>query len=221
MNVVLFGPPGSGKGTQAQFIIDRYSLPHISTGDMLRSAVKAQTPLGVLAKSIMDSGGLVSDDIVLGLVNERISQKDCDSGFILDGFPRTISQADSLNVLLDRLGKKIDIVISLEVGDAELINRLSGRRACPSCSKGYHLLYEQPSVEGFCDVCKSQLIQRNDDAESTVINRLKVYNEQTSALKSYFVKLGVLYSISGSGTISEIQGRISKILDVGGSSDRT
>lgn len=216
MNVVLFGPPGSGKGTQAQFIIDRYGLPHISTGDMLRSAVKAKTPLGVLAKSIMDAGGLVSDDIVLGLVNERISADDCKVGYILDGFPRTISQADSLNILLHRVGKKIDVVISLDVENSELISRLSGRRTCPSCGKGFHVIYDQPVVEGICDFCKTGLIQRDDDSEVTVINRLKVYNDQTSALKSYFADLGVLHSVSGTGAISDIQTRISEILDAGG-----
>lgn len=216
MNVVLFGPPGSGKGTQAHFIVERYGIPQISTGDMLRSAVKAKTALGVMAKSVMDAGGLVSDDIVLGLVRERISQDDCVSGFILDGFPRTIPQADSLIALLVEMDKKIDFVISLDVDNSELISRLSGRRTCPSCGKGFHVIYDKPERDGVCDSCGALLVQRDDDSESTVISRLAVYDQQTSALKSYFMDLGVLHSISGTGLISDIQQQIASILDAGG-----
>jgi len=221
VNIVLFGPPGSGKGTQAQFIVQKYNIPQISTGDMLRAAVKANSPVGVVAKSIMDSGALVSDDIVLQLVNERVSQSDCVSGFILDGFPRTIPQADSLIALLDSLDKKIDFVISLEVDDKELILRLSGRRTCPTCGKGYHVLYNKPEKEGFCGACGTQLVQRDDDSELTVINRLNVYEQQTSSLKSYFSQLGILYNISGSGSIDEIQKQISAVLDTGDFGDHS
>jgi len=221
VNIVLFGPPGSGKGTQAQFIVERYGIPQISTGDMLRTAVRAKTPLGDMAKSIMDAGGLVSDDIVLGLVKERVSQKDCVSGFILDGFPRTIPQADALTSLLDGIGRKIDLVISLDVDKQELINRLSGRRACPSCGKGYHVIYDKPLQEGVCDSCGSTLIQRDDDSEQTVVNRLKVYEQQTSSLKSYFKDLGLLCSVSGSGSIADIQSQICSIIDAGGIGDRS
>lgn len=221
MNVVLFGPPGSGKGTQAQFIVERYCIPQISTGDMLRAAVKAKTPLGDMAKSIMDAGGLVSDDIVLGLVKERVSRDDCVSGFILDGFPRTIPQADALISLLDGIGKKIDVVISLDVDNQELINRLSGRRTCPSCGKGYHIIFDKPAQEGICDSCGSSLVQRDDDSEQTVINRLNVYEQQTSSLKSYFKDLGLLHSVSGSGSISDIQTQIYTIIDKGGIGDRS
>lgn len=221
MNVVLFGPPGSGKGTQAQFIVERFGIPQISTGDMLRAAVKAKTPLGEMAKSIMDAGGLVSDDIVLGLVGERVSRQDCESGFILDGFPRTIPQADGLISLLDVLGKRIDCVISLDVDRLELISRLSGRRTCPACGKGFHLIYDRPEREGVCDACGTVLVQRDDDSEQTVINRLKVYEEQTSALKSYFKDLGILSTVSGSGSISDIQEKICSILEVGGVGDRS
>lgn len=216
MNVVLFGPPGSGKGTQAHFIVERYGIPQISTGDMLRSAVKAKTILGVMAKSVMDAGGLVSDDVVLGLVKERISLADCASGFILDGFPRTIPQADSLIALLVEMDKKIDFVISLEVDNNELISRLSGRRTCPSCGKGFHVQYDKPERDGFCNSCGSLLVQRDDDSEVTVISRLAVYDQQTSALKSYFMDLGVLHSISGTGPIADIQQQIVSILDSGG-----
>ena len=221
MNIVLFGPPGSGKGTQAQFIVERYRIPQISTGDMLRAAVKAQTPLGNMAKSVMDAGGLVSDEIVLGLVKERVSQDDCASGFILDGFPRTIPQARSLQVLLDSLGKKIDCVISLDVPDSELIARLSGRRACSSCGKGYHVLFDRPRIDGVCDSCGSALIQRADDSEETVMNRLKVYEDQTSSLKSYFKDMGLLFSVSGCGTITDIQAQVFSIIDSGGTGDHS
>jgi len=221
VNIVLFGPPGSGKGTQAQFIVEKYRIPQISTGEMLRAAVKAKTPLGTMAKSIMDAGGLVSDDIVLGLVKERVAQPDCLSGFILDGFPRTIPQADALVALLDGIGKKINFVISLEVDSQELVDRLSGRRTCPACGKGFHVLYDKPKQEGVCDSCGTSLVQRDDDSERTVINRLKVYEEQTSSLKSYFKDLGLLFSVSGSGSIGEIQAQINSIIDAGGVGDRS
>lgn len=221
MNVVLFGPPGSGKGTQAQFIVERYGIPQISTGDMLRAAVKAQTSLGIAAKSVMDAGGLVSDDIVLGLVKERVSQNDCESGFVLDGFPRTIPQADALILLLDGIGKKLDLVISLDVDDQILINRLSGRRTCPACGKGFHVIYDKPKSEGVCDFCGALLVQRADDSELTVINRLKVYELQTHALKSYFNDLGLLHSVSGSGSINDINSQICSIIDTGGFGDHS
>ncbi len=221
MNVVLFGPPGSGKGTQAQFIVGKYGIPQISTGDMLRSAVKAKTSLGDVAKAIMDAGGLVSDEIVLGLVKERVSREDCVSGFILDGFPRTIPQADELISLLDSIGKKIDVVIALEVDSHELIVRLSGRRTCPACGRGFHVLFDKPDREGVCNSCGTLLVQRDDDSEITVKNRLKVYGDQTSSLKSYFSDLGLLCNVSGSGSISDIQTRISRIIDAGGIGDNS
>ena len=219
MNIVLFGPPGSGKGTQAHFIVERYKIPQISTGDMLRAAVKAKTPLGDMAKSIMDAGGLVSDDIVLGLVKERVSQSDCATGFILDGFPRTIPQADALISLLSEIDKKIDFVISLEVDTQELIGRLSGRRTCPACSKGYNVIFDKQDQEGICDVCRTPLVQRADDSELVVINRLNVYEDQTSSLKSYFKDLGILHSVLGSGSIADIQGRICSVIESGGTGD--
>ncbi|MGD0584388.1 MAG: adenylate kinase [Oryzomonas sp.] len=213
MTVILFGPPGAGKGTQAQFIVERCGIPQISTGDMLRAAVKAQTPLGQAAKSIMDAGGLVSDEIVLGLVRERISEPDCRDGFVLDGFPRTTPQADALIALLDGLGKHIDHVISLEVESAEIIQRLSGRRTCPSCGKGYHVVYDAPAVAGVCDMCGASLVQRDDDREVTVKNRLDVYRQQTSPLKLYFEQRGLMRRVDGNGTIQNIQGQICSILE--------
>lgn len=213
MTIVLFGPPGAGKGTQAQFIVERCGIPQISTGDMLRAAVKAQTPLGVAAKSIMDAGGLVSDEIVLGLVKERISEPDCQAGFILDGFPRTIPQADALIALLGALGKHIDHVISLEVESAEIVQRLSGRRTCPSCGKGYHVVNDAPAVAGVCDVCGTSLVQRADDSEETVKNRLDVYGQQTSPLKAYFEQAGLMRRIDGNAPIQDIQRQIGSILE--------
>ncbi|MFZ4856464.1 MAG: adenylate kinase [Desulfuromonadaceae bacterium] len=219
MNVVLFGPPGSGKGTQARYIVNKYNIPQISTGDMLRAAVKDNSPVGIIVKSIMDAGGLVSDDIVLQLVRERVSHQDCTEGFILDGFPRTIPQADSLIELLNTLDKKIDYVIYLEVDDRELVLRLSGRRTCPSCGMGFHVLYNKPAREGICDSCGTHLVQRDDDSEETVLNRLNVYELQTSSLKSYFNDMGILFSITGSGSIDQIQSKVSAVLDTGGIGD--
>lgn len=212
MNLVLFGPPGAGKGTQAQFIVERHKIPQISTGDMLRAAVKAQTPLGIKAKSIMDAGGLVSDDVVLGIVQERLTQADCSNGFILDGFPRTILQAVSLSDILAGCGRGIDHVISLDIDQAEIIQRLSGRRACSACGKGYHVSYDPPKSEGVCDVCGGSLIQREDDKESTIKNRLDVYEQQTAPLKAYYEQAGLLRHIDGRAPIQNIQQQIDKLL---------
>lgn len=213
MNLILFGPPGAGKGTQAKFIVDSFGVPQISTGDMLRVAVRDKTPLGVLAKQIMDSGGLVSDEIVLGLVKERLSLSDCDNGFVLDGFPRTIPQADALVSILGGFGRSVEHVISLEVDNSDIILRLSGRRACPGCGKGYHISFDPPKVPGVCDVCQAVLIQRDDDSEETVRNRLLVYDEMTAPLKSYYEKAGLLRHVDGSGPIQDIQHKIQVILD--------
>lgn len=212
MNLILFGPPGAGKGTQAQFIVEKFGVPQISTGDMLRSAVKAETPLGLRAKEIMQQGGLVSDDIVLGMVRERVSQPDCVHGFVLDGFPRTIPQAEMLNAVLSDLGCKIEHVLSLEVGVDEIVKRLSGRFACSSCGKGYHVDYDPPQITGVCDQCGAHLIQRDDDKEETVRKRLLVYEQQTHPLKDYYQTRGLLRSISGVGSISDIQQRIAEAL---------
>ena len=213
MNVILFGPPGAGKGTQAKFIVDRYHVPQISTGDMLRVAVKNKTPLGLIAKKIMDSGGLVSDDVVLGLVAERLALPDCGNGFVLDGFPRTIPQADSLVLILNDLGKRIDHVISLDVDNSVIIVRLSGRRTCSSCGKGFHISFDPPKVSDVCDFCNSVLIQRDDDSEDTVRNRLSVYDQMTSPLKAYYGSAGLLRHVCGGGAIQEIQHQIRAMLD--------
>ena len=215
MNLILFGPPGAGKGTQAQFIVERYGIPHISTGDILRSAVKSQTPIGLEAKAVMDAGGLVSDEIVLSLVEERISASDCKCGFILDGFPRTLPQADALITMLIEVDKRVEHVVSLELENDEIIKRLSGRRSCPACGKGYHIIYDAPHVENICDVCGSSLILRDDDSEQTIKNRLDIYVRQTAPLKDYFQSKGLLRRICGSGPIEDIQMRICSVIEGG------
>jgi adenylate kinase len=213
MNLILFGPPGAGKGTQAQFIVSRYGVPQISTGDILRAAVKAQTALGLKAKSIMDAGGLVPDDVVLGIVRDRLSCADCENGFVLDGFPRTIPQADALNVILAGLNKSVEHVISLELDNAEIVQRLSGRRTCSVCGKGFHVINAPSKVEGVCDYCGGTLLQRVDDSEETVNKRLEVYFQQTSPLKTYYSLSGLLRKVDGSGAIDQIQQQISTILE--------
>lgn len=213
MDLVLFGPPGAGKGTQAQFIVESYGIPQISTGDMLRAAVKSRTPLGLKAKEIMQSGDLVSDEIVLGIVAERLKQSDCYTGFVLDGFPRTIPQAEALDAVLHQSSRSITSVLSLEVDTAELVSRLSGRRSCPSCGKGYHIVFDPPKQSGVCTVCGSALIQRADDQEETVRNRLLVYEQQTAPLKNYYSSKMLLRPIDGVGSINEIQQRIKVVLE--------
>lgn len=213
MNLILFGPPGAGKGTQAQFLVEKFSVPQISTGDMLRAAVKNKTPLGLKAQEIMQKGGLVSDDIVLGLVEERLSQEDCRQGFILDGFPRTIPQADELAKILDRMERKIEHVISLEVDNEEIVKRLSGRRSCSACGKGYHIVFDAPRQDGVCDACSAAIVQREDDKEDTVRNRLVVYDSQTAPLKNYYADLKLLRPIPGMGQIADVQQRISAELE--------
>lgn len=214
MNIVLFGPPGAGKGTQAQFLVDAYRIPQISTGDMLRAAVKEQSTLGVQAQLIMQQGGLVSDEIVLGLVEQRLQRDDCRAGFILDGFPRTIPQADALSVVLSRIGRVVDHVVSLEVDYEEIVKRLSGRVACGSCGKGYHVQFDPSVVPGVCDQCAGALVQREDDREETVRNRLAVYDQQTSPLKRYYQEKGLLRKVAGEGGIAEVQQRIAAALVV-------
>lgn len=182
MRIILLGSPGSGKGTQAQFITEKYGIPQISTGDMLRAAVRAGTPLGVEAKKVMDSGGLVSDAIILGLIKERIANDDCAGGFLLDGFPRTIVQAEGLQAM----GVEIDNVIEIAVDDEEIVKRMAGRRVHLASGRSYHVLFNPPKVEGIDDVTGEALIQRDDDKEETVKNRLNVYSAQTRPLVAYY-----------------------------------
>jgi adenylate kinase len=182
MNVILLGPPGAGKGTQASNICKKYNIPQISTGDMLRGAVKAGTPLGIEAKKVMDAGGLVSDDIIIGLVKERIKGNDCENGFLFDGFPRTIAHADSLKT--DDV--KIDYVVEIQVPDVDIVARMSGRRAHLASGRTYHIVYNPPKVEGIDDITGEELVQRADDNEATVRSRLDVYHQQTQPLVSYY-----------------------------------
>jgi len=215
MNLILLGPPGVGKGTQAKLLIDRFGIPQISTGDILRAAVKELTPMGVKAKGFMDSGALVPDAVVIGIVEERLAQDDCQKGFILDGFPRTVPQADALNQVLTGMGRSIDHVISLSVDKGELLKRLTGRRACSKCGAGYHVEFAPPKAAGVCDACSGELIQREDDKETTILHRLAVYGEQTAPLIAYYAESGLLRSVDGLGTVEGIQAEIVTIIEAG------
>ena len=211
MRIILLGSPGSGKGTQAQFITEKYAIPQISTGDMLRAAVRDGTPLGIETKKVMDAGNLVSDDIILGLIKERISQPDCANGFLLDGFPRTIAQAEGL----DAMGVKIDNVIEINVADEEIVKRIAGRRVHLKSRRTYHVEYNPPKVEGIDDITGEALIQRDDDKEETVRKRLSIYHELTKPLVGYYstasrqVKFS---SIAGVGSVNEITNKVFGIL---------
>ncbi len=213
MNIVFLGPPGAGKGTQAKILIERYGIPQISTGDMLREHRAKGTELGKKAQEYMDKGQLVPDEIILGMVKERLSQPDCQKGFILDGFPRTVAQAEALDKLLSEMGKKLDFALALIVPDDLLVERLTGRRTCKNCGMMYHIKYKPPKVEGKCDVCGGELYQRPDDNEETVRNRLKVYHEQTAPLIEYYKNKGILREIDGSKSIEEITQQIIAILE--------
>jgi adenylate kinase len=211
MRIILLGSPGSGKGTQAQFITEKFGIVQISTGDMLRAAVREGTPLGVEAKKIMTAGGLVSDDIILGLIKERIAQDDCKNGFLLDGFPRTIVQAEGLA----NLGVELDYVLEIAVEDEEIIKRLSGRRVHQNSGRTYHLLYNPPKVEGIDDLTGEALIQRDDDQEETVRKRLSVYHEQTKPLVGYYSAVNQsakFASIPGVGSVSDITAKVLAVL---------
>lgn len=212
MNIILLGPPGAGKGTQAKRLIDKYGIPQISTGDMLRAALKEGTPLGLEAKKYMDKGALVPDSVVIGLVKERIQQKDCEKGYMLDGFPRNVSQAETLDTMLTELGQKIDDVICIEVPNDELVARLTGRRTCRNCGAGYHVMFDPPKKEGVCDKCSGELYQRDDDNETTVKSRLEVYSNQTEPLIDYYDKQSKLRRINGVGDMEVIFGRITSVL---------
>jgi adenylate kinase len=212
MNLILLGPPGAGKGTQAKMLIDAYGIPQISTGDMLREAVKNKTSLGMEAKKFMDAGQLVPDAVVIGLVEERIARPDCKNGFMLDGFPRTVPQAEELDKVLSGMGRKIDHVVSIQVPNKELLGRLTGRRTCRKCGQGYHVMFDPPKAGGKCDKCGDELYQRDDDNEKTVSNRLKVYEDQTKPLIDYYKGKGLLRPIDGVGSISDIFGRIKAML---------
>ena len=213
MNLILLGPPGAGKGTQAQRIVDRYHIPQISTGDILRAAVKESTPLGMKGKGFMDQGQLVPDEIVIGIIEERLKAKDCDPGFILDGFPRTIPQAEALQPILTRIGKKIDCVINIEVDPEELVRRLTGRRTCKHCGAMFHILFQPPKKEEICDRCGGTLYQRADDKEETIRTRLKEYEKQTAPLIQYYQGKKTIRSVQGLGGPDQIFDQITRLLD--------
>jgi len=212
MKLILLGPPGAGKGTQAKMLTDRYGIPQISTGDILRAAVQEGTPMGLKAKSCMDAGELVPDAVVIGIVRERLQKPDCAAGFILDGFPRTVPQADALAVTLLDLNKPLDAVISLAVDVEVLVERLTGRRTCRDCGRGYHVTFEPPHVTAVCDVCQGELIQRNDDQETTIRKRMEVYESQTSPLIEYYRSAGLLHAIDGMLPIDEVQRKMTALL---------
>lgn len=199
MKLVLLGAPGAGKGTQAEIISEKYNIPTISTGNIIRAALKNGTEMGLKAKSYIDAGNLVPDDVVIGIIKERLSESDCKNGYILDGFPRTIPQAEAL----DNLGFEIDFALSLEVADEEIIKRMSGRRVCQNCSASYHLEYKKPNKENCCNSCGGQLVIRKDDEPQTVKNRLEVYHEQTEPLKNYYNIQGKLLIVEGQDKVED------------------
>jgi adenylate kinase len=208
MRAILLGPPGCGKGTQAKILIETYSIPQIATGDILREALKKGTPLGKQAQSYMDKGQLVPDDLVIQIIEERLKQDDCAGGFILDGFPRTIAQAEALDKTLTAMGLTLEHVFNIEVDDDELIKRLTGRRICKSCGASYHIIFNPPREEGQCDTCQGELYQRDDDKEETIRNRLKVYQDQTAPLITFYHEKKILSSIDGVGSIEQITARL-------------
>lgn len=199
MNLILLGAPGAGKGTQAEIICEKFNIPSISTGNIIRESVKNGTEMGMKAKSFMDSGELVPDEVVIGIIKERLAESDCANGFILDGFPRTIPQAEAL----DKMGIAIDRVISIEVPDEKIVTRMSGRRVCEKCGASYHTEYKKPQKEGICNLCGANLICRKDDEPATVLDRLHVYHEQTEPLKDYYAASGKLRTVEGQEEVAD------------------
>lgn len=209
MKLILLGAPGAGKGTQAEKIVDKFGIPAISTGNILRAAVKDGTEMGLKAKSFMDAGQLVPDEVVIGIIKDRLKEKDCESGFILDGFPRTIPQAQAL----EDAGIEIDKVVDIEVPDEKITKRMSGRRVCAKCANSYHLEYKKPQVEGVCDACGGELIQRKDDAPETVQARLVEYHEMTEPLKDFYQNLGKLVIVEGQEEVADTTALVFKALE--------
>ena len=215
MDLILLGPPGAGKGTQAKMMIDRWKIPQISTGDILRTAVREERPLGLEAKGFMDRGELVPDRVVIGIIAERLKEEDATAGFILDGFPRTIPQAEALQEILDELGRQIDTVLSIEIEEERLVARLTGRRMCKGCGESFHLVFNPPARDGVCDRCGGELYQRDDDREKTIRQRLAIYREQTEPLIAYYEKQGILKRIKGDDSKDQIFSRIVGAVDNG------
>ena len=213
MNIVLLGAPGAGKGTQAKLLIDKYKIPQISTGDLLRAAVSAGTSLGKEAKSYMDKGELVPDSVVLGMVEERLKQDDCKKGYILDGFPRNTAQAEALDKMLASLNMPLNAALSVDVPFEDLMKRLTGRRTCKSCGQMYNIYFKAPKKEGACDKCSGELYQRDDDKEETIKKRLEVYTAQTAPLIDYYKNKGILKAVEGVGSIDEIFKKVRAVLE--------
>ncbi len=199
MNIIFLGAPGAGKGTQAEKVSEKLSIPTVSTGNIIREALRTGTEMGLKAKSYIEAGKLVPDDVVIGIIKDRLAEDDCKNGFILDGFPRTIPQAEAL----DAMGIVIDKVIDIEVADDKIAARMSGRRVCPACGASYHLEYKKPEKDGVCNLCSAELVQRRDDAPETVLERLKVYHEETEPLKDYYAKTGKLRIVEGQEDVAE------------------
>lgn len=213
MRVILLGPPGAGKGTQAKMLTEKYGVPQISTGDILRAAVAAGSRLGKEAKGYMDRGALVPDEVVIGIVRDRLTEPDCQGGYLLDGFPRTVAQAEALTGMLRELGAPLPTVVSLEVDEEEVVRRLAGRRTCQACGEPFHVEFHPPRREGICDKCGGTLIQREDDKEETIRRRLQVYREQTEPLISYYEKQGLLKTVNGLGETGDVFARIASKLE--------
>lgn len=212
MKIVMLGAPGAGKGTQAKRIAAKFSIPHISTGDIFRANIKNNTPLGAKAKSYMDKGELVPDELVIELIMDRFAQDDCVNGYVLDGFPRTIPQAEELDKALKSVNDNLDYAIDVEVPDDNIINRMSGRRACVNCGATYHVVHNPPKVENECDTCNGELILRDDDKPETVKNRLDVYHTQTEPLLKYYTEKGILYTVDGTQDMDTVFDSICKIV---------
>lgn len=210
MNLILLGAPGAGKGTQAEIICEKMSIPAISTGNIIREAIKNGTEVGLKAKSYIDSGNLVPDEVVIGIIKERLDKDDCANGFILDGFPRTIPQAEAL----DAMGVRIDTVLEIDVADEKVVARLSGRRVCPDCGASYHTEYKKPSKDGVCDSCGAELIIRKDDKPETVLDRLNVYHSQTEPLKDYYKNCGKLKIVEGQEEVADTTALVLKALEL-------
>ncbi len=212
MRVIFLGPPGVGKGTQADFIAKKYEIPKLSTGDLLRESVTRETSLGKEAKEYMNRGELVPDAVVIGLIEEKLGSRECQKGFLLDGFPRTVAQADKLSTYLVSSGSALDRVIYFSVSNEEIVRRISGRRSCPGCKAVYHLESVPPKQEGICDNCGKSLVQRNDDKPETIKSRLSVYQEQTAPLKAYYQVRNLLDELDGAGAVSDVQSRLTALL---------
>ena len=212
MKIVLLGPPGAGKGTQAKSISNKYSIPHISTGDIFRKNISENTPLGIEAKSYMDNGQLVPDEVTINMVKDRLQKDDCSNGYLLDGFPRTVVQADALNSFLIERGEQLDTALLIKVPNEFILERMTGRRVCPSCGASYHVKFNPPANEGKCDLCGSEVIQRKDDTVETVKERLDVYQRETQPLIEFYSEKQLLSEVNGTQAINEVFRGICKIL---------